>query len=101
MGMMRLLDLLEEHLDWSLIDGGEVWPVRDWAAEWTAGAEAGDRGPLVTLWEESDDRRAVVALDESGSPVELVGMLTPRVEEELLSVVGAGEMPARRQAHQR
>jgi hypothetical protein len=46
---MRLLDLLEAHEGWDLIDGGEVWPVREWAAEWRAGAEAGDRGPVAAV----------------------------------------------------
>ena len=72
---MRLLDLLEQHEERDLIDGGEVWPVRAWAAEWSAGAEAGDRGPVVMAREERDGRLAVVALDERGKPPELVGVL--------------------------
>ena len=72
---VRLLDLLEAHQGWDLIDGGELWSVVEWVAEWDAGAEAGDRGPVVTVWGEADGRRAVVALDEEGRPVELVGVL--------------------------
>jgi hypothetical protein len=72
---IRLLDLLEAHKDWDLIDGGELWSVAEWVAEWSAGAEVGDRGPVVTVWEERDGRRTVVALNEEGRPVELVGVL--------------------------
>jgi hypothetical protein len=72
---MRLLDLLELHDGWDLIDGGEIWPVRDWAAEWTAGAEAGDRGPVVMVREDHHGHWIVVALDEAGHPAELVGVL--------------------------
>jgi hypothetical protein len=72
---IRFLDLLEEHEDWDLIDGGELWSVAEWVAEWSAGAEAGDRGPVVTVWEEADGRRTVVALNEEGRPMELVGVL--------------------------
>jgi hypothetical protein len=71
----RLLDLLEMHAGWDLIDGGEVWTVTDWIAEWQVGAEAGDRGPAVTVLETSPGHRAVVALDEVGRPAELVGLL--------------------------
>jgi hypothetical protein len=71
----RLLDLLQLHEGWELIDGGELWSVAEWVAEWRAGADTGDRGPVVTVWEEVDGRRAVVALNEEGRPVELVGVL--------------------------
>lgn len=76
---VRLLDLLEQYEDWDLIDGGEVWSVADWIAEWRAGAEAEDRGPVVTVWEEQNGRRTVVALNEQGRPVELVGVLAREV----------------------
>jgi hypothetical protein len=72
---IRLLDLLEEHEDWALIDGGELWSGAEWVAEWVAGAEAGDRGPVVTVWGKRDGRRTVVALDGEGRPVELPGVL--------------------------
>jgi hypothetical protein len=72
---MRLLDLLEAHEGWDLIDGGEVWSVREWAAEWQAGAGEEDRGPVVAVCDGEDGRRAVVALDEDGRPAELVGVL--------------------------
>jgi hypothetical protein len=52
----------------------EVWSVAEWVAERSAGAEAGDRGPVVTVWLERDGRRTVVALNEEGQPVELVGV---------------------------
>jgi hypothetical protein len=26
---IRLLDLLERHEDWDMIDGGELWPVAE------------------------------------------------------------------------
>ena len=74
-GAERLLDVLAAHEGWDLIDGGEVWPVREWAAEWAAGAGAEDRGPVVAVWDAEDGRRAVVALGEDGRPVELVGVL--------------------------
>ena len=70
-----MLDLLKEHQDRDLIDGGEPWSGAEWVAEWSAGAEAGDRGPVVTVWEEGDGRRTVVALNQQGRPVELVGVL--------------------------
>ncbi len=72
---IRLLDLLEAHQDWDFVDGGEVWSVAAWSAEWTAGAEPGDRGPLVTVREGRDGHCIVVALDEEGRPVELVWVL--------------------------
>jgi hypothetical protein len=71
----RLLDLLDAHRGWDLIDGGEVWTVEQWIAEWTAGADAGDRGPAVVVWEQGDGNLAVMALDENGCPAELVGVL--------------------------
>jgi hypothetical protein len=72
---IRLLDLLEQHEGWDLIDGGRVWSVTEWVGEWSAGAEAGDRGPALMVWEERDGRLAVVALNDEGHPVELVGVL--------------------------
>jgi hypothetical protein len=74
---IRLLDLLDAHPGWDLIDGGELWTVQEWIAEWTTGAEAGDRGPAVRVWEQEDGHRAVLALDENGRPAELVGVLAP------------------------
>lgn len=71
----RLLDLLGAHPGWDLIDGGEVWTVEQWIAEWTTGAEAGDRGPAVAVWEQENGHRAVIALDDTGCPAELVGVL--------------------------
>jgi hypothetical protein len=71
----RLLDLLAAYEGWELIDGGEVWTVPEWIAEWTAGAEAGDRGPAVTTWETGEGHRAVAVLDEHGRAAELVGVL--------------------------
>jgi hypothetical protein len=39
---IRLLDVVELHEGWDLIDGGELWSVAEWVAEWSTGAEAGD-----------------------------------------------------------
>ena len=72
----RLLDLLEAYRGWDLIDGGELWTVASWIAEWTAGAEPGDRGPAASVWEAGDGRLALVVVDEHDGPVELIGVLT-------------------------
>jgi hypothetical protein len=74
---LRLLDLLAAHPGWELIDGGERWTVEEWIAEWTAGAAAGDRGPVVRVRGQADGHRVVLALDEAGGLAELVGVLTP------------------------
>jgi len=44
---MKLLDVLEQHPDWKIDDGGEKWLAADYLEEWRRGAEEGDRGPEV------------------------------------------------------
>jgi hypothetical protein len=54
---IRLLDLLEQYEGGDLIDGGELWSVAEWVAEWSVGAEVGDCGPVVTTLEKGHERR--------------------------------------------
>src|SRR5438132_1106811 len=92
---VRLLDLLEAHQGWDLIDGGELWSVAEWVAEWSAGAEAGDRGPVVTVWEERDGLGTVVALNEEGCPVDHSPRRSCRVDSRAARPEAAPEGPSR------
>ena len=44
---VRLLDLLEVHQGWDLIDGGELWSVAKWGAECGA---PGPRQGIAARW---------------------------------------------------
>jgi hypothetical protein len=80
MTAMRLLGMLELHDGKDLIDVGQVRPVREWATEWTAGVEVGDRGPKTgpkrmdrSLLGQSSEQDRTVGLQPRGRPGPSVG----------------------------
>jgi len=63
---MKLLDVLEQHPDWKIDDGGEEWPAADYLEEWRRGAEEGDRGPEVVALLVQGQQELVALLDPAG-----------------------------------
>ena len=60
---MKLLDVLEQHPDWKIDDGGEEWRAADYLEEWRRGAEEGDRGPEVVELQVQGQHELVAVLE--------------------------------------
>jgi hypothetical protein len=71
---MKLMDLLAQHPDWVINDGGAEFTVSDYLAEGEASAAAGDRGPEVSGVPGPAGHLPLLAL-EIGSAPEPVGVL--------------------------